>query len=233
MLLFSSNMTDAPTSGPTFHYERELNVCATIWLYKRVRAKTRITEQVAEHAPSRPANGHHLNKDAAWAEHGLVRDRMNFGPINQGGGEKRLNVIFSRAKQQMPSSRRSGTRVSPTTTMSARTDLRYADAVSRGHQDEMHACLNGVGETSAAHGVLRAADDAVATRISTELEAEGLLATRNFGHSMRNIDVAVRKPNEEEYARAILVDTQTHYAIPDSVDAMSHVPPFSAPLVGM
>ena len=26
---------------------------------------------------------------------------MNFGPINQNGGEKRLNVIFSRAKRHM------------------------------------------------------------------------------------------------------------------------------------
>jgi hypothetical protein len=26
---------------------------------------------------------------------------MNFGPINQRGGEKRLNVIFSRARHQM------------------------------------------------------------------------------------------------------------------------------------
>ncbi len=27
--------------------------------------------------------------------------RMNFGPINQSGGEKRLNVAFSRAKHHM------------------------------------------------------------------------------------------------------------------------------------
>ena len=27
--------------------------------------------------------------------------RMNFGPINQRGGEKRLNVAFSRAKHHM------------------------------------------------------------------------------------------------------------------------------------
>ena len=27
--------------------------------------------------------------------------RMNFGPINKGGGEKRLNVVFSRAKRHM------------------------------------------------------------------------------------------------------------------------------------
>ena len=35
---------------------------------------------------------------------------------------------------------------------------------------------------------------------------------------MLRIDVAVRKPDENEYTRAILVDTMTHYAIPDAVE---------------
>src|SRR5436853_58527 len=67
-------------------------------------------------------------------------------------------------------------------------------------------------------GVPRAVDDAVAARIAAELESQGLLASRNFGHSMLRIDVAVRKPDENEYARAILVDTMVHYAIPDAVE---------------
>jgi superfamily I DNA and/or RNA helicase len=47
---------------------------------------------------------------------------MNFGPINQRGGEKRLNVIFSRALKA-PHGRGlddSATRPSPTTTTKAR-----------------------------------------------------------------------------------------------------------------
>ncbi len=46
---------------------------------------------------------------------------MNFGPINQRGGEKRLNVIFSRAGITWSSSARFATIRSPTTTMTART----------------------------------------------------------------------------------------------------------------
>jgi AAA domain len=148
--------------------------------------------------------------------------RMNFGPINQGGGAKRLNVIFSRAKQHIAIITSIGHRsITNDYNVGANTlkqYLRYAEAVSRGDEGEMHACLNGLGETGPGSGVPRAADDAVAAKIAAELEGQGLLASRNFGHSMLQIDVAVRKPDENEYARAILVDTMVHYAIPDAVE---------------
>ena len=54
----------------------------------------------------------------------------------------------------------------------------------------MHACLNGLGETEPDCGVPRAVDDAVAARIAAELAEQGLLVTRNLGHSMLRIDVA-------------------------------------------
>jgi hypothetical protein len=44
---------------------------------------------------------------------------MNFGPINQRGGEKRLNVIFSRAGTTWRWCRPFATRPSPTTTTKA------------------------------------------------------------------------------------------------------------------
>ena len=74
--------------------------------------------------------------------------RMNFGPINQGGGEKRLNVIFSRAKQHIAIITSIGHQsITNDYNVGANTlkqYLRYAEAVSRGDEGEMHACLNGL-----------------------------------------------------------------------------------------
>ena len=61
-------------------------------------------------------------------------------------------------------------------------------------------------------------DDAVSARIARGLEADGLIAARHVGHSTLRVDVAVRKPEEDEYIRAILVDTEAHYAITDLVE---------------
>jgi hypothetical protein len=157
---------------------------------------------------------------ARWAARGPAgRCRGGFG---LGRGEKRLNVIFSRAKQHIAIITSIGHQsITNDYNVGANTlkqYLRYAEAVSRGDEGEMHACLNGLGESGPGSGVPRAADDAVAAKIATEFESQGLLASRNFGHSMLRIDVAVRKPDESEYTRAILVDTMVHYAIPDAVE---------------
>ncbi len=148
--------------------------------------------------------------------------RMNFGPINQGGGEKRLNVIFSRAKHHIGIvTSILHTRITNDYNLGANTlkqYLRYAAAVSIGREDEMHLCLNSFGETSGNGTAAGNADDAVAARIATEFEAEGMIAARNVGHSTLRVDVAARKPGEDEFARAILVDTEAHYAIPEVVE---------------
>ncbi len=148
--------------------------------------------------------------------------RMNFGPINQSGGEKRLNVIFSRAKHHIAIvTSISHDRITNDFNVGAnilKQYLRYAAAASTGRDDAMQQCLNGLGETNGDGNAVGAADDAVAARIAAEFEAKGLITTRNVGHSTLRIDVAVRKPDEDEYSRAVLVDTEAHYAIPDVVE---------------
>ncbi len=62
---------------------------------------------------------------------------MNFGPINQRGGEKRLNVIFSRAGITWSSSARSATTRSPTTTTTAQTHSRTSCNIPRPFQREI------------------------------------------------------------------------------------------------
>ena len=70
---------------------------------------------------------------------------MNFGPINQNGGEKRLNVIFSRAKRHMMVvSSIDGAQITNTYNMGAnalRKYLTYAQAASLGDADAMAAAL--------------------------------------------------------------------------------------------
>ncbi len=79
---------------------------------------------------------------------------MNFGPINKSGGERRLNVAFSRAKHHMAI-------VSSIQHADITNDyndganclknyLRYAEAVSTGNRDASHRVLHGMSRWPAA-----------------------------------------------------------------------------------
>lgn len=76
--------------------------------------------------------------------------RMNFGPINQSGGEKRLNVTFSRAKHHIAIvASIAHDHITNDFNAGANTlkqYLRYAAAVSAGHEEAMHRCLDALGE---------------------------------------------------------------------------------------
>ena len=56
---------------------------------------------------------------------------MNFGPINQRGGEKRLNVIFSRAEHHMAIVSSIRHHASPTTTTTVLTALKISSTTRR------------------------------------------------------------------------------------------------------
>src|SRR5204863_5439538 len=85
--------------------------------------------------------------------------RMNFGPINQAGGEKRLNVAFSRAKRHMAvvSSIRAEQITNDYNDGAAalKSYLRYAAAMSAGRLDAAARVLDEV--DVAAGGERRAA----------------------------------------------------------------------------
>ena len=147
--------------------------------------------------------------------------RMNFGPINQSGGERRLNVIFSRAKHHVAIvTSISHDHITNDFNAGANTlkqYLRYAAAISAGREDVMHKCLDSLGEKQGASD-RTTAHDAVAARIAAELEGQGMIAARNIGHSTLRIDVAGRKPDDDGYTRAYLVDSEAQYAITDVVE---------------
>lgn len=141
--------------------------------------------------------------------------RMNFGPINKGGGEKRLNVVFTRAKQHMV--------VVSSISYSAITNeynegarcfrryLQYSEAVSIGDVEMAATVTRALVRTNDEEPSL--ADDPVVDALCTSLKAKGYIATRNIGASEFRVDIGVCRPGDDSLVLAILVDTDSHYAL--------------------
>jgi len=145
--------------------------------------------------------------------------RMNFGPINKMGGEKRLNVIFSRAKRHMAvvSSIRHE-RITNEWNTGARTlkaYLRYAEACSRGDVAEADAVVRGL-SGQAGDGDVRAPHP-VAERLAEALTERGFEVALGVGRGDFFVDLAVREG--ERWASAVLIDAPHQSA---SVGPMAH-----------
>ncbi|QOF81192.1 AAA domain-containing protein [Variovorax sp. 38R] len=135
---------------------------------------------------------------------------MNFGPINQRGGEKRLNVIFSRAKHHMA--------VVSTIRHEAITNdhnegaaalknfLRYAECLSRGDEDTARRVLEGMNPLARGHVARQARTDDVTAQIAQALRARGHAVDEQVGQSRFRCDLAVRASGQGHYALGILVD---------------------------
>jgi hypothetical protein len=140
---------------------------------------------------------------------------MNFGPINTAGGEKRLNVIFSRARQHMVIV----SSIEPDAITNTYNDgantlrrfLSYADAVSRGDLEAAQAAL-----TPYAQGRHRlpksVATSAVITQLAEALRARGLEVDTAVGESVFRCDLALSRPGDPGHRIAVLVDTPTRLA---------------------
>ena len=140
------------------------------------------------------------------------RMMMNFGPINQRGGEKRLNVILSRARRHMAvvsrSIRRAITNVYNDGAATLRQFLTYAEAVSRG--DAAAAARAATALAAAGVGGTRPADDGGRRRdVAARGGAAGARAdvAERVGQSAFRCDLAVRRPGDDAYRVAVLVDT--------------------------
>ena len=145
---------------------------------------------------------------------------MNFGPINQNGGEKRLNVIFSRAKRHMMVvSSIEGAQITNTYNMGAnalRKYLTYAQAASVGDGDAMAAALTEYSNRGASEA--EGDGQLVADQIAQELTARGFVAMRNYGQSALKCHIAVKRASQgaaEDFHLAIQVDDCAHYGDAD------------------
>jgi predicted DNA-binding WGR domain protein len=140
---------------------------------------------------------------------------MNFGPVNKKGGEKRLNVIFSRAKKHMA--------VVSSITHSDITNeyneganyfkqfLNYAEQVSIGNMEVASRILDKL-ILRKSRGGEHPNKNIVRSQIKEELEKEGLEVAEEVGQSRFRCSLAVRvKPQDEFYALSILIDDEDHY----------------------
>ncbi len=147
---------------------------------------------------------------------------MNFGPINQRGGEKRLNVIFSRAKHHMALV--SSIRYHDITNdyndgaNSLKNFLHYAEAVSKGDTTTARRVLENLNPLARKALAPLSKEDAVVTQLAAALRARGHDVDLNVGQSRFRCDLAVRSNSDNMYQLGILVDTDGHYANPNLLD---------------
>lgn len=148
---------------------------------------------------------------------------MNFGPINQSGGEKRLNVAFSRARHHMAivSSIRQHdiTNEYNDGANCLKNYLRYAEATSAGDFAAAGRVLAGF--SSAAFDAPESAGDdgdAVVDQLAVALAARGYQVDRQVGQSSLRCDLAVYSAGDEAYRLGILVDTDGFYRHADVLE---------------
>ncbi|MBI5160606.1 MAG: WGR domain-containing protein [Micrococcales bacterium] len=134
---------------------------------------------------------------------------QSFGPINRNGGEKRLNVIFSRARRHMVvvSSIRHAdiTNEYNDGANCLRGYLEYAEAVSRGDQVSSRRVLDLLTPrllSRAREGERRA----LATELAQALIERGYEVVAGAGTSKLRCDLAVKRPGEREFRLGVLLD---------------------------
>ncbi|KQS98432.1 AAA domain-containing protein [Cellulomonas sp. Leaf395] len=136
------------------------------------------------------------------------RMRMNFGPINNAGGEKRLNVIFSRARRHMVLvSSIDHTAITNTYNDGANTlrgFLHYADAVSNGDAAAAAGVLASLRERTGRAAVTSTAP--IVEQIADAVRAAGVEVVAGVGQSAFRADLALRPVGAAEHTVGVLVD---------------------------
>lgn len=153
--------------------------------------------------------------------------RMNFGPINKGGGEKRLNVVFSRARRHMAVvssiDHAAITNQYNDGALCLRRYLRYAEAASVGDGPTMDAVARALGRDQGTPEPPRVCSP-VADALADALGEEGLVVARGVGSSGFWVDLAVGRDDEDSFRVAVLIDRLETYASCEPFEA-HHVRP--------
>jgi predicted DNA-binding WGR domain protein len=148
---------------------------------------------------------------------------MNFGPINQRGGEKRLNVIFSRARMHMAV-------VSSIRHFDIKNEYNDGANCLRHFLEYAAACSTGDAVTArrvlqSSNGLLGASSprddgprETVTAQLADALRERGLRVDTQVGQSTFRLPLAVRRLNETAHALGILIDDAAHYAQKDLLE---------------
>lgn len=137
--------------------------------------------------------------------------RMGFGPINQAGGERRLNVAFSRAKRHMAvvSSIEPGqiTNLHNDGARCLQGYLAYARAISSGEVETAARFLEAMRPRSASgRPVEGARRSAVREALAAALRDRGHQVVADLGYSRFRCDLAVRSAGARDHQLALFVD---------------------------
>ncbi|HEX9514504.1 MAG TPA: AAA domain-containing protein [Puia sp.] len=140
---------------------------------------------------------------------------MNFGPINKRGGEKRLNVLFSRAKRHMAvvSSIRHQhiTNEYNEGANYLKRFLHYAEMISLGRMEMARTILDSL--VSHKDEALSGSSSSIILRqIKEQIQHYGYEVAEQVGQSDFKCSLAVKaKPEDEAYVLGILIDDGKHY----------------------
>ena len=141
---------------------------------------------------------------------------MNFGPINQSGGEKRLNVIFSRARQHMavvsPDPPRCHHQRLQRRRGRLKNFLRYAECSSRGERETAQRVLEHLNPLTRKALGDDGTRDEVATQLAAALRECGHQVDEKVGQSRFRCDLGICDAANGQYALGILIDTAAHYS---------------------
>lgn len=150
--------------------------------------------------------------------YGYDRNRrmlMNFGPINQRGGEKRLNVIFSRAREHMAIV--SSIRYADVKNEyndganSLRLFLHYSEAFSKGEWETARRILTNL-NPQAKKALSGNGGDIVSDQIARGLRQRGWQVDAAVGQSRFRCDLAIRDPESPGYMLGLFVDSDERVA---------------------
>ncbi|MCQ2299043.1 MAG: DUF4011 domain-containing protein [Bacteroidales bacterium] len=128
---------------------------------------------------------------------------MNFGPLNNNGGERRLNVAVSRARQEM---------MVFSSLKSAQIDLKRSKA--KGVEGLKHFLEYAEQQILIqAENTLTVSDDSmIAKQIAQALKEKGYNASVSVGRSQFKVDVAIAsKKNPEIYSLGVLLDGEGYH----------------------
>lgn len=135
---------------------------------------------------------------------------MNFGPINQRGGEKRLNVIFSRARLRMAVVSSIHAEAITNThndgAAALRAFLQFAQASARGDFERAQLVLGSLNAGAREAFAAPPTADAIRQAMAAALRQRGHLVHEQVGRSQFRCDLAIVDPAGDDYQLAILLD---------------------------
>lgn len=135
---------------------------------------------------------------------------MNFGPINQRGGEKRLNVIFSRARHHMAVistiQAEAITNIHNDGAFALRAFLQFAQASAGGQFERAQSVLGSLNQGARDAFTRQVSTDGIRDALAAALRQRGHQVHLDVGRSQFRCDLAIVDPAGDKYALAILLD---------------------------